>query len=128
MVRKDLLKKALEVDEGYFEYKKLRLHNSLINKLRKHYKIYEAVQNFYDDEDIEDKEKRMEHLTWQELIGPEYGLRRKKKQTNRLLIGLNGLKGRVCRRKIDFISQKETEKSGFIFTAEIIARIITSIL
>lgn len=63
MVRKDLLKKALEVDEGYFEYKKLRLHNSLINKLRKHYKIYEAVQNFYDDEDIEDKEKRMEHLT-----------------------------------------------------------------
>ena len=70
MVRKDLLKKALEVDEGYCEYKKLRLHNSLINKLRKHYKIYEAVQNFYDDEDIEDKEKRMEHLTWQELIGP----------------------------------------------------------
>lgn len=58
MVRKDLLKKALEVDEGYFEYKKLRLHNSLINKLRKHYKIYEAVKNFYDDEDIEDKEKK----------------------------------------------------------------------
>lgn len=57
MIRKDLLKKALEVDEEYFEYKKFRLHNSLINKLRKHYKLYEAVQNFYDDEDIEDREK-----------------------------------------------------------------------
>lgn len=52
----------------------------------------------------------------------------KKKQMNRLLIGLNGLKGRVCRRKIGFILQKETEKSGFIFTEETAARIITFIL
>lgn len=70
MIRRDLLKKALDIDKGYFEYKKFHLHNSLINRLRKHYKLYEAVQNFYDDEDIEDKERRMEHLTWQELIGP----------------------------------------------------------
>lgn len=68
MVRKDLLKKALDVDEGYFEYKKFHLHNSLINRLRKHYKLYEAVQNFYDDEDIEDKGKMMEHTVRTQII------------------------------------------------------------
>ena len=43
MVRKDLLKAVLDVGEGYFKHKKSHLHNSLINKLRKHYKLYKSV-------------------------------------------------------------------------------------
>lgn len=69
MVREDLIANELRLNKHGFSFKKFRLHNSLINKLQKNYDLIEACQNFYDS-DIEDKNRRMEFLTWQEVIGP----------------------------------------------------------
>lgn len=53
------------------EYKRLRIHNSLLNKLRKNYYCDELVEHFYDWEEHDDgtpmtNQERMSFCNWNE--------------------------------------------------------------
>lgn len=65
-IRKDLIDKELSRDG--LMYHKFHLHNSLINKLYKHYDCKEMVENFYDDEPDYDDEEHSRYMSYDSIL------------------------------------------------------------
>lgn len=69
-IRQDLIEKELKSDD--FTYHKFNLHNSLISKLRNHYKLVELWENFYDNEDEYDDEEFDRYMTYNSILENNY--------------------------------------------------------
>lgn len=70
MLKEDKLKELSkeEFEKGNLSYKKLKLSNRFVNKMRNSYKCVEAVENWYDSEpDVDDEEYNM-YLDYQQAV------------------------------------------------------------